>query len=175
MPGAAPVDTQPQPRTPSAYCSLSEKRLTTQGDRTVSQVAIFSVLKTINSQHGRALPRRLQSMPVTCDAEGCFVRHGRAARGSSPGFAPQAQVFRSIDSDSAEGFPASNAEAAHLGLDSNKGRVVEFSIQKAYINAIRQARALRQACMDWRQHLLSQTHAPAPKLSVATFPTARLP
>jgi hypothetical protein len=52
------------------------------------------------------------------------------------------QIFRSIDSDSAEGFPASNAEAAHLGLDSNKGRVVEFSIQKAYINAIRQARPL---------------------------------
>lgn len=50
------------------------------------------------------------------------------------------QVFRSIDSDSAEGFPQSNAEAASLGLDSGKGRIIEFSIQKAYINAIRQAR-----------------------------------
>ena len=49
-----------------------------------------------------------------------------------------AQVFRSIDSDSADGFPASSTEAAYLGLDSSKGRIVEFSIQKAYINAIRQ-------------------------------------
>ncbi len=49
-----------------------------------------------------------------------------------------AQVFRSIDSDSADGFPASSSEAAYLGLDSSKGRIVDFSIQKAYINAIRQ-------------------------------------
>ena len=59
---------------------------------------------------------------------------------------PGLQIFRSIDSDSADGFPASNAEAARLGLDSNKGRVVEFSIQKAYINAIRQVRLYCQ-CM----------------------------
>ena len=53
-------------------------------------------------------------------------------------------MFRSIDSDSAEGFPASSAEAAYLGLDSSKGRIVEFSIQKAYINAIRQVPADRR-------------------------------
>lgn len=48
------------------------------------------------------------------------------------------QVFRSIDSDSASGFPQNFADVAAMGLDSSKGRIIEYSIQKAYINAIRQ-------------------------------------
>mmetsp|Transcript_18608 Transcript_18608/g.56169 ORF Transcript_18608/g.56169 Transcript_18608/m.56169 type:complete len:842 (-) Transcript_18608:570-3095(-) len=51
----------------------------------------------------------------------------------------QVQLLRSIDSDSADGFPSQHAEASRLGLDSLKGKIIDYSIQKAYITAIRRA------------------------------------
>ena len=42
-----------------------------------------------------------------------------------------AQILRSIDSDSADGFPSQQAEAMQMGLDSGKGKIIEYSIQKA--------------------------------------------
>lgn len=40
------------------------------------------------------------------------------------------QILRSIDSDSADGFPSHQAEAMQMGLDSGKGKIIEYSIQK---------------------------------------------
>lgn len=42
----------------------------------------------------------------------------------------QVQLLRSIDSDSADGFPSQHAEASRLGLDSLKGKIIDYSIQK---------------------------------------------
>ncbi|KAI5019991.1 hypothetical protein ZWY2020_044879 [Hordeum vulgare] len=51
-----------------------------------------------------------------------------------------AQVFRSIDSGAAAGFPERPEEAARIGLETGKDHVIERSIQDAYIHAIRRAR-----------------------------------
>ncbi len=40
------------------------------------------------------------------------------------------QILRSIDSDSADGFPSHQQEAMQMGLDSGKGKIIEYSIQK---------------------------------------------
>ena len=40
------------------------------------------------------------------------------------------QVLRSIDSDSADGFPSHQEEAHKMGLDSGKGKIIDVSIQK---------------------------------------------
>ncbi|CAK0785144.1 hypothetical protein CVIRNUC_008350 [Coccomyxa viridis] len=50
----------------------------------------------------------------------------------------RAQIFRSIDSDSAEGMPT-GSEASALGLDSGKGKTIDKSIHSAYVTAIRRA------------------------------------
>lgn len=42
------------------------------------------------------------------------------------------QVLRSIDSDSADGFPSHQAEAMQMGLDSGKGKIIDYSIQKVW-------------------------------------------
>ncbi|KAK6927573.1 Phospholipase D/Transphosphatidylase [Dillenia turbinata] len=50
------------------------------------------------------------------------------------------QLFRSIDGGAAAGFPENPAEAAALGLVTGKDNVIDQSIQKAYITAIRRAK-----------------------------------
>jgi phospholipase D1/2 len=49
------------------------------------------------------------------------------------------QLFRSIDSDSAEGFPSAEEGAYEAGLSMGKGKVIDASIHRAYITAIRAA------------------------------------
>ncbi|KAL1212636.1 Phospholipase D alpha 3 [Cardamine amara subsp. amara] len=50
------------------------------------------------------------------------------------------QVFRSIDGGAVEGFPEDPREASSVGLITGKNKVIEKSIQDAYINAIRRAK-----------------------------------
>ncbi|WOL07514.1 phospholipase D gamma 1-like [Canna indica] len=49
------------------------------------------------------------------------------------------QVFRSIDSNSAKGFPKDPRVASHKNLVCGKNVLIDMSIQTAYINAIRAA------------------------------------
>ncbi|KAK1413955.1 hypothetical protein QVD17_29692 [Tagetes erecta] len=50
------------------------------------------------------------------------------------------QLFRSIDSGAAFGFPDKPKDAARVGLISGKDNVIDRSIQDGYINAIRRAK-----------------------------------
>ncbi|KAM7260475.1 hypothetical protein ACFE04_016216 [Oxalis oulophora] len=50
------------------------------------------------------------------------------------------QVFRSIDSVAAAGFPEDPKDAREQGLVTGKQKVIDRSIQDAYINAIRRAK-----------------------------------
>lgn len=50
------------------------------------------------------------------------------------------QLFRSIDEGAAFGFPESPEEAAQVGLVSGKDKIIDRSIQDAYIHAIRRAK-----------------------------------
>lgn len=70
--------------------------------------------------HRPALLQCLLRKGCVQDDEGC----GRFA------CANLAQILRSIDSDSADGFPTHQAEAMKMGLDSGKGKIIEYSIQK---------------------------------------------
>ncbi|KAL3162479.1 hypothetical protein ABBQ32_010140 [Trebouxia sp. C0010 RCD-2024] len=65
------------------------------------------------------------------------------------------QLFRSIDSSSAAGLPRTKA-ALKMGLSAQKGRVVDFSIQEAYVHAIR--RAKRHIYIE-NQYFLGSSHA----------------
>ncbi|CAL8469780.1 g9322 [Coccomyxa elongata] len=67
----------------------------------------------------------------------------------------QAQLFRSIDSDSAAGLPP-GSEASRLGLDSGKGKVIDAGIHSAYVTAIR--RAQRFIYIE-NQYFLGSSHA----------------
>ncbi|KAK9802796.1 hypothetical protein WJX73_007251 [Symbiochloris irregularis] len=49
------------------------------------------------------------------------------------------QLFRSIDTTSAVGVPSTHSEAYAGGFSSGKGRMIEFSIQQAFVTAIRRA------------------------------------
>ncbi|KAG6497518.1 phospholipase D gamma 1-like [Zingiber officinale] len=49
------------------------------------------------------------------------------------------QVFRSIDSNSAKGFPKDPREATHKNLICGKNVLIDMSIHTAYLNAIRSA------------------------------------
>jgi hypothetical protein len=60
---------------------------------------------------------RCSHTPPACDG-----------RNSRSRFSPQ--ILRSIDSDSADGFPSHQQEAMQMGLDSGKGKIIEYSIQK---------------------------------------------
>ncbi|KAM7276661.1 hypothetical protein ACFE04_018527 [Oxalis oulophora] len=50
------------------------------------------------------------------------------------------QIFRSIDSNSADGFPINQYEASRFGLAIGNEGVFDKSVQDAYINAIRRAK-----------------------------------
>ncbi|XP_024983012.1 phospholipase D alpha 1-like isoform X3 [Cynara cardunculus var. scolymus] len=50
------------------------------------------------------------------------------------------QLFRSIDSGAASGFPEKPEEASMAGLVTGKDKVIDRSIQDAYISAIRRAK-----------------------------------
>ncbi|GAA0156838.1 phospholipase [Lithospermum erythrorhizon] len=50
------------------------------------------------------------------------------------------QIFRSIDGGAVTGFPEKPEEATEIGLVSGKDKVIDHSIQDAYINAIRRAK-----------------------------------
>eukprot|EP00891_Asterochloris_glomerata_P005063 jgi/Astpho2/5063/fgenesh1_pm.00071_%23_10_t len=65
------------------------------------------------------------------------------------------QFFRSISETSAKGLPRST-DATKMGLTSQKGKVVEFSIQEAYVSAIR--RAQRFIYIE-NQYFLGSSHA----------------
>ncbi|KAK9907703.1 hypothetical protein WJX75_008493 [Coccomyxa subellipsoidea] len=67
----------------------------------------------------------------------------------------RAQLFRTIDSDSAAGMPP-GSEASALGLDSGKGKVIDASIHSAYVTAIR--RAQRFIYIE-NQYFLGSSHA----------------
>ncbi|WOL00121.1 hypothetical protein Cni_G08834 [Canna indica] len=49
------------------------------------------------------------------------------------------QIFRSIDSDSVKGFPKDPREATHKNLVCGKNVLIDMSIHKAYVHAIRSA------------------------------------
>ncbi|KAK9829228.1 hypothetical protein WJX72_004613 [[Myrmecia] bisecta] len=66
------------------------------------------------------------------------------------------QFFRSIDSTSAEGLPSKEDRAYRLGLMSSKGNTIDFSIQEAYVHAIR--RAQRYIYIE-NQYFLGSSHA----------------
>lgn len=65
------------------------------------------------------------------------------------------QIFRSIDSSSAAGLPHTQA-ALKMGLSAQKGKIVDFSIQEAYVHAIR--RAKRHIYIE-NQYFLGSSHA----------------
>ncbi|XP_054788361.1 phospholipase D alpha 1-like [Prosopis cineraria] len=50
------------------------------------------------------------------------------------------QLFRSIDSGAASGFPQDPSKVIELGLVSGKDNIIDRSVQDAYINAIRRAK-----------------------------------
>ncbi|KAH9603039.1 hypothetical protein KSS87_004185 [Heliosperma pusillum] len=50
------------------------------------------------------------------------------------------QIFRSIDGGSVVDFPSDPKKAAECGLVSDKGSIIDHSIQDAYVNAIRRAK-----------------------------------
>ncbi|KAK9742226.1 hypothetical protein RND81_03G157200 [Saponaria officinalis] len=50
------------------------------------------------------------------------------------------QMFRSIDGGSVVDFPSDPRKAAECGLISDKGSIIDHSIQDAYVNAIRRAK-----------------------------------
>lgn len=49
------------------------------------------------------------------------------------------QLFRSIDSDSADGFTSTDSGSFDAGLTWGKGKVIDASIHKACVHAIRRA------------------------------------
>ncbi|WIA08753.1 hypothetical protein OEZ85_008176 [Tetradesmus obliquus] len=65
------------------------------------------------------------------------------------------QLFRSIDSDSAEGFPKGAGHSYDAGLTVGKGKSIEASIHSAYINLIR--RAKRYLYLE-NQYFLGSAH-----------------
>ncbi|KAK9865095.1 hypothetical protein WJX84_006038 [Apatococcus fuscideae] len=66
------------------------------------------------------------------------------------------QLFRSIDSSSAHGLPSETDGAAKMGLTTEKFRTVDFSIQAAYVHAIRRARRFLYV---ENQYFLGSSHA----------------
>jgi phospholipase D1/2 len=60
--------------------------------------------------------------------------------GMAPAEAWNVQLFRTIDSDSAEGFPNSSQGSYEAGLVIGKGKSVDISIHRGYIHLIRHAK-----------------------------------
>lgn len=75
--------------------------------------------------------------------------------GVRPADAWNVQLFRTIDSDSAEGFPNSSEGAYEAGLTSGKGKSVDASIHRAYIHLIRHAK--RYLYLE-NQYFLGSSH-----------------
>lgn len=67
-----------------------------------------------------------------------------------------AQLFRSITSESVAGLPRNTQHAYEQGLSSGKGKIIDFSIQIAYVQAIRRSHSFLYI---ENQYFLGSAHA----------------